>query len=244
MKDLAILKQANVDITSALNFWGDQEGYNSGLEEYLNSLDEKLNNLTKYKDTKDYNDYGILSHSLKSEAKYLGFMQEAEVFYNHEMAGKESNEEYITNNFNTLATTITSIKTTLNKYFGRDNFNKTILIADDSDIIRQYISHNLNNYNIITATNGEECINNLQNNIYALFLDLNMPKVDGYKVLEYMHDNELLYKIPVIIITGNDSKEALQKAFDYPILDVLTKPFSNERISRALMAIKNFYDKQ
>ena len=55
-----------------------------------------------------------------------------------------------------------------------------------------------------------------------------MPKVDGFAVLEYMEQNNLFVKIPVSIITGDDSKNTINRTFSYPIVDVLQKPF-NER---------------
>ena len=63
-----------------------------------------------------------------------------------------------------------------------------------------------------------------------------MPNVNGYKVLEYIKFNNLFDKISVVIITGVDTKEEIAKTFEYPIVDVLGKPF-NER------DVKNIIDK-
>ncbi len=59
-----------------------------------------------------------------------------------------------------------------------------------------------------------------------------MPKVDGFKVLEYFKFNNLFDKIPVSIITGIDNKETLEKVFEYPIIDVLSKPFNEANVKR------------
>ena len=70
--------------------------------------------------------------------------------------------------------------------------------------------------------------------IKAMLLDLNMPKVDGFAVLEYMKKNDLFDKIPVSIISGDSSRETIQKAFTYPIVDMLEKPFNEQTIRTVL----------
>jgi putative two-component system response regulator len=57
-----------------------------------------------------------------------------------------------------------------------------------------------------------------------------MPNIDGFAVLEYFKENNLFNKIPVAIITGDDSKEAIEKAFKYPIVDMLNKPFNEKDV--------------
>ena len=99
-------------------------------------------------------------------------------------------------------------------------------------------------YKIIKASNGKEAILKLNElNIYALLLDLNMPNTNGFEVLEYLKNNDLIEKIPVVIITGDDTEETIKKAFSYPILDVLNKPFKEDNIKSILVSIKNFNEK-
>ena len=59
----------------------------------------------------------------------------------------------------------------------------------------------------------------------------------------YLKNNDLIEKIPVVIITGDDTEETIKKAFSYPILDVLNKPFKEDNIKRILVSIKSFYEK-
>ena len=85
------------------------------------------------------------------------------------------------------------------------------------------------------AKNGEEAIkiidaNKNNNFIEAILLDLNMPKVDGFAVLEYLRQNDLFEKIPVSIISGDSSKETIDKAFTYEIVDMLGKPFNEQSV--------------
>ncbi len=247
MNNIEILKSNNVDIDAALELWGDMDSYNESLLEFKESLNSKLASLENYKNSRDWNNYAILAHSMKSESKYLGFMREAEVFLDHELKGKEENGIYIEANFSTVSNTVRNIVTLLTSYFGEENPNKkNILIADDSNIILNYLEKNIGNeYAILKALNGQEAIHLLtKHNIYAILLDLNMPGINGFEVLQYLKESNLMDKIPVVIITGDDTEETIKKAFTYPILDVLNKPFNEKSIYSVITSIKNFYENQ
>ncbi len=240
-----LLKAYNVDVNAALELWGDMDSYNDSLKEFKDTLNSKLDSLEGFKNASDWQNYAILAHSMKSEAKYLGFMNDAEIFLAHELNGKEGNAEFINNNFNTLKETIHKIVTLLNNYFSEEISNKkNILIADDSNIILNYLEKNMTEeFKILRANDGSDAINNLKNyDIYAILLDLNMPGIDGFEVLKYLKENDLIEKIPVVIITGDDTEETIKKVFSYPILDVLNKPFNDKSIDKILLSIKNFYE--
>lgn len=107
---------------------------------------------------------------------------------------------------------------------------KRILIVDDSSIIRNYLVKSIdNNYNVSLATGGNEAIGLLENNSYDLILlDLMMPGVDGFAVLDSLKDASNL--TPVIIISGDTTKETIDRAFEYNVLDMIEKPFSDKVI--------------
>lgn len=247
MNNIEILKNNNVDVAAALELWGDMDSYNESLHEFKDSLNTKLTTLENYKNNNDWNNYAILAHSMKSEAKYLGFMKDAEIFLDHELKGKENNGNYINNNFSTIANTVRNIVTLLNAYFNEETNNKkNILIADDSNIILNFLEKTIHeDFNILRATNGQDTITQIANNdIYAILLDLNMPGLNGFEVLNYLKEHDLIEKIPVVIITGDDTEETIKKAFSYPILDVLNKPFNEKSINSILISIKNFHENQ
>lgn len=238
-----ILKNNNVDVEKGLEFWGDLETYRDSLKEFKDSLPTKIKNLEYFKENKDWGNYAIVAHSTKSEAKYLGFMKDAEIFLEHELKGKEKNAEFINSKFDELKNTILKINDLLNKYFDDSN-KKNILIADDSSIILNFLDKSIKEeYNVIKANNGADAIEKIKNsNIYAILLDLNMPNLNGFEVLNYLKEHGLIDSIPVIVITGDDTEETIKKAFSYPILDVLNKPFKEENIKRILVTIKSFYE--
>lgn len=112
--------------------------------------------------------------------------------------------------------------------------DKAIIIADDSMIIKNIVEKALQDeYIILKASNGKEAIDYItkkEYNICCLLLDLNMPEYDGFMVLNYFKNNNLFKRIPVSIISGDDTKETIDKAFTYDIVDMLNKPFSSDNI--------------
>ncbi len=114
---------------------------------------------------------------------------------------------------------------------------KSIIVADDSNIIVNIVKKAFDGqYNILSAQNGQEAIDLLKSNnlteIVGMLLDLNMPEVDGFAVLEFMKQYNLFQRVPVSIITGDDDMENIDKAFEYGIIDVLKKPFAIDNVKK------------
>ncbi|MEG0021686.1 MAG: response regulator [Bacilli bacterium] len=246
MKDVNILKENGVNVAASLELFGDMETYNETLNDFLESVDQKLSDIKKYKEQEDMPNYAILVHSLKSDSKYLGFTKLADLSYQHELESKNSNIQFVNVNYEALVEEANKMINLVKNYLGQQEVtkekvqeikikDKTILIVDDSDIIRNFVKKIFNNtYEVMIANDGKEAIDIVsvseQDKLVGLFLDLNMPNVDGFQVLEYFKNNNLFKKIPVSIITGDDSKEAIEKAFTYPIVDMLNKPFNEHDV--------------
>ena len=130
--------------------------------------------------------------------------------------------------------------TNLMNFIKNEYKEKTILVVDDSNIIRNFVKRIFSDkFNIGMAEDGEEAIRIIKANkdndfIETILLDLNMPKVDGFKVLEYMRQNDLLNKMPVSIISGDSSKETIDRAFTYDIVDMINKPFNEKSIKSVI----------
>lgn len=109
-----------------------------------------------------------------------------------------------------------------------------IIVADDSKVIRNIVEKAIGkDIRVLQASDGMEVIKYIKNreyNILAILLDLNMPIYDGFMVLDYFRNNELFKRIPVSVISGDDSESTIKKAFSYDIVDMLNKPFSYEKI--------------
>lgn len=254
MKDVNLLINNGVDVNASLELFGDIDTYNETLEDFLNTVDEKIGNMTKYKEESDMKNYAILVHSLKSDARYLGFTKLAELSYNHEMQSKANNDIYVYDNYDELINETNRIIDLVREYLGKEkltrenvvnekHLDKKILVVDDSDIIRNLLKKMFNDeYEIITADDGQEALDIISknNDLFGVLLDLNMPNVNGFAVLDYFKQNSLFSKIPVAIITGNDSKETIEKAFTYTIVDVLSKPFNEMNVRRVITSMENF----
>lgn len=115
-----------------------------------------------------------------------------------------------------------------------NNGKHNVLIVDDSSIVRNYLERVFSEeYNVHLAVDGKDAIDKLSNeefanNISVILLDLMMPNIDGFGVLEYMAGKQL--SIPVMIISGDNSKETINKAFQYNVADVIEKPFDAKKI--------------
>lgn len=264
MMDFNFLKANNVDVNKSLELFGDIETYNNTIGDFLIGAKDKLPKLEMYKNNKDMANYTIYAHSLKSDAKYFGFNRLAELAYEHEMKAKEGDFSYVYENFDILKQETNRMVEVVKKYLEQDNVEKpvenvtvtmssqpitpnaevytesTILVVDDSNIIRNFVSRIFkDNYKVGVAKDGQEAINLIQansnnNTISAILLDLNMPNVDGFAVLEYMKKNNLFTKIPVSIISGDSSKETIDRAFTYQIVDMLGKPFNESDVKRVV----------
>ena len=126
----------------------------------------------------------------------------------------------------------------------------TIMIIDDDKMTCSLIKKIFDNdYDIIIANNGKEAIEYLSDNdnssfkanIACIFLDLLMPVLDGFSVLDYLNDNNYLNKLPVIIISGNYDKETRNRAYSYQIADMLEKPFNVQVVRHRIEKMINLY---
>ncbi len=121
--------------------------------------------------------------------------------------------------------------------------NRAVIVADDSMIIRNIVTKALEGeYIVLPAQNGKEAIDYIikkEYNICCMLLDLNMPEYDGFMVLNYFKNNNLFNRIPVSIISGDDTKETIERAFSYGIVDLLNKPFSSDKIKNVVQKMIN-----
>ena len=106
-----------------------------------------------------------------------------------------------------------------------------IMIADDSPIITNFFSKIFRNeFEVIVAHNGKEVIDLIDqyknDSLVGLFLDLQMPVMNGFEVLDYFKENNLFKQIPVSIISGEDTEEGIKRAMSYEgVVDMIQKPF-------------------
>ena len=109
-----------------------------------------------------------------------------------------------------------------------------VLVVDDSELIRNLMTKALEDtYEVVCCKNGREALNEIskdKDRMICMLLDLNMPVYDGFTVLEYFKSYNMFKKIPVFIISGDDTRDTIDRAFTYDIVDMLNKPFSKDKI--------------
>lgn len=108
------------------------------------------------------------------------------------------------------------------------NNRQTILIVDDVEMNRAILDATFSeDYRILEAENGKqamELIMEQQDRLAAILLDVVMPVMDGFEVLEEMQKLELTHKIPVFLITAENSQEVLKRGYELGVVDIIGKP--------------------
>ncbi len=107
----------------------------------------------------------------------------------------------------------------------------TVLIVDDVEINREILGNILSeDYRIVTAKDGinaMETVDIEKDNLVAILLDLVMPNMDGFEVLEELNEKGILNNIPVLVISTEDSRASEQECFSAGISDFIHKPFDS-----------------
>lgn len=115
---------------------------------------------------------------------------------------------------------------------------RLILIVDDQEINRVILNKMLSEeYQVLQATNGKEALNILHANkdsISAVILDIIMPVMDGYEVLERMSRDKDLSKIPVIVSSQDNNAQSEIKALSLGAQDFIAKPYDAKIILHRL----------
>lgn len=131
---------------------------------------------------------------------------------------------------------------------GSKAYKYRILVVDDSEMNREILSEILNEeYDIIEADSGDTCIDMLrkyETGISLVLLDIVMPGMDGFGVLNYMNRHHYLEDIPVIMISSEDSTETVRRAYEMGVSDYVNRPFDAGVVHRRVYNTIKLYAKQ
>ena len=123
-----------------------------------------------------------------------------------------------------------------------------ILLVDDSMMNRMMLAGILGeDYRILEAENGKQCLELLRANAgqtSLVLLDINMPVMDGFEVLRTMNTNHTIEDVPVIMISSDDSEEAIRKAYELGASDYVNRPFDAKIVYRRVSNTIKLYAKQ
>ena len=125
---------------------------------------------------------------------------------------------------------------------------QSVLIVDDSELNRMMLGQMLGSrFDIAEAASGEACLQLLEQNatgISIVLLDIHMPGIDGFTVLEEMNQKNLLEQIPVIMISSEDTVDAVRRAFDLGASDYISRPFDAKVVYQRIINTIQLYAKQ
>ena len=165
-------------------------------------------------------------------------------------------EEYIFSLFSTLYSSYPELKKTVTKTITNVSARTvdSIMIVDDDKLMRTMIKKVFENdsYKLVELQNGREAIDYLEANynkgltdtsdhVVGIFLDLKMPVLDGFSVLNYLSEKGYLNRLPVIIISGDYERETKTKVYNYNIADMLEKPFDMQVVRHRISNFINLY---
>lgn len=125
---------------------------------------------------------------------------------------------------------------------------QTILIADDSEMNRSILADMLGEeFEIFEAADGREAVKileQMEESVSLVLLDIVMPYMDGYEVLEVMTRRRWLENIPVIMISAESRSSYIEKAYELGVTDFISRPFDALIVRRRVLNTLMLYAKQ
>ena len=116
MNKESYLRQKGVNVDAGLNYTGDFETYDEIFNDFMLEFDNQISSLTSVKEIGDMANYAIQVHALKGNLRCLGFDSYADVAYNHEMASKQNDVNYVNEHYNELINEVNKVYAILTKY--------------------------------------------------------------------------------------------------------------------------------
>lgn len=115
---------------------------------------------------------------------------------------------------------------------GQSGLKGKILVVDDVECSRGILRVLLrNDYEVVEATDGFEAVDALKRHgagICCVLLDIKMPGMDGYGVMDFMRDSGIADHVPVIALTAISDSQGLIRCFTSGAADVIEKPFKED----------------
>jgi CheY-like chemotaxis protein len=104
---------------------------------------------------------------------------------------------------------------------------RTVLLVDDDAVTRMLVAHKITTMGaeVIEADDGIQALHYLdESHADLVVLDLEMPNMDGWDVISCIRGNPKTSHLPIIVLTGNESPEALEKSLKKGATSFLLKP--------------------
>jgi two-component system chemotaxis response regulator CheY len=109
-----------------------------------------------------------------------------------------------------------------------------VLIVEDSPTMRQllvFALRRLRDVEIVEATDGMDGLRKISSDHYDIALiDINMPVMDGLKLIRLIRDEETLKQVPIVVVTTEGADEDRERAMALGANEYLTKPIQANRV--------------
>ena len=123
-----------------------------------------------------------------------------------------------------------------------------VLVVDDSMINRQILRDILNDRaEVIEVENGQQACDYIMEHFYDIhivLLDLIMPGMNGFDVLEFMRKKHMTDYLPVIMISSDNDERNIEHAFDLGAIDFISRPFMDRIVLRRVLTTIALFEKQ
>ncbi|WP_378186565.1 response regulator [Aquimarina sp. W85] len=126
--------------------------------------------------------------------------------------------------------------------------NLRVLLIEDDEIERMKLSRVIDKNNfehkLIEAKNGEEALKILYDTTSLpniIFLDLNMPKMNGLEFLKILKSDNRLKYLPVVILSTSNNHKDLKECYEVGIAGYITKPLKYEDYTAKIIALLNYW---
>jgi len=117
-----------------------------------------------------------------------------------------------------------------------------ILVVDDEPDVRAVVEETLKlaGHDVVTAVDGEDALAKIERRRYDLVvLDIMMPKLDGYAVLQRIRAMPSRVDMPVVVLTAKHDPDGVMREFEYGAVDHIAKPFHVAELERTVERVLN-----
>ena len=123
-----------------------------------------------------------------------------------------------------------------------------ILVVDDAKLNRAILAAILSeDYRILEAADGQQALDLMhehKGDVALVLLDINMPVMNGFEVLTAMNRSHSIEDVPVIMISSDDSEDAIRRAYELGASDYISRPFDTKVVYRRVLNNIKLYAKQ
>lgn len=225
-----------LDTTVGLSYCcNDESFYQEMLTSYLQN--QKRDVIIKSYQEEDWENYRILVHALKSTSLSIGAVELSEQAKALEAAAKEMDISYIRENHEKVMTDYQNLLIGLRETTEQTNEEKkhhekeenfpSVLVVDD-DAMNLKIAEKMlrDRFQVYSVDSGKKALDFLKSRIPDLILlDIHMPEMGGFEVLDRMQADDAYREIPVIFLTADADRDTEVRGFLAGALDFITNPF-------------------